>query len=77
MEIGEFYIFDKISQKGGILSTFHNLLLKDLKTKIKIGTNNLLHVEYTFYDMFKLDTKNPLIGTTFTCMFFLLKHDNL
>jgi len=66
-----------MSQKQGILSTFDNLLFKDLKTKIKIGTSNLLHVEFTFYDMSKLEIKNSLIGTTFTCMFFLMKHGNL
>jgi hypothetical protein len=76
MEARRIYIFDKISQKGGILSTFHNLLFKDLKTIIKIGTRNLLHVEFTFHGRFKLETKT-LIGTTFTCMFFVMKHGNL
>ncbi len=44
---------------------------------MKIGTDNLLHVEFTFYGKFKLETKNSLIGTTFTCMFFLMKHGDL
>ncbi len=34
-----------------------------LKTEIKIGTNNLLHVQFTFYGSFKLATKNFLIAT--------------
>jgi len=31
------------------------------KTKMKIGTSNLLHVKFTFYGRFKLETKNSLI----------------
>jgi hypothetical protein len=60
-----------------MFSTFHNLLFEDLKTKIKIGTINSLDVEFTFYGTFKLETKNSLIETTFTCMFFLMKHGYL
>jgi hypothetical protein len=43
---------------------------------MKIGINNLLHLEFTFYGKLKFETKNSLIGTTFICMFFLMKHGN-
>jgi len=55
--IGESCAPKELSSDSNCYSTFHNLLFKDLKTKIKIRTNNLLHVKFTFYGMFKLETK--------------------
>jgi hypothetical protein len=44
--------------------------LRTLETKMKIGANNVLNVDFTFYGRFELERKHNLISTPFACMFY-------
>jgi hypothetical protein len=68
-------MFDQIHYKGGFFSTFHNLLFKDFKTKLRFRTSNLLHAKANFYGRFKQKIPS-LVQHLHTCS-FSVKNSNL